>query len=329
MKFFRSMYNCDMQGLPTETLSDTFIRHVAAFKDYKTCFDKSSASADSKGLVAEHVCLERSSVSDLCAVNSSARPSSVFNSIAQNCHHFLEVTRNIPDLQLTSTPKVVDMFNHTANESISDHKVNAFIQHRMCMNQVNKRVNQCAMQTKVSDICKNARIIFAKVLRLKMNFIEPVLRDIPELKIIHYIRNPLAIVSSRSMDAHSKHWVHISKRMCTEMKSDIDAVASLQNSHQDNFFRLRYEDMVQKPHKVLTAIYDWIGEQTPPGLEDWLLSTMYAANDGNKYEVRRTNASAHIDKWRLNVPESVTHEVTQSDECKDLLETLGYSNSQH
>ena len=54
---------------------------------------------------------------------------------------------------------------------------------------------------------------------------------------------------------------------------------------------------------------------------------MCAANDGNKYEVRRTNASAHIDKWRLNVPESVTHEVTQSDECSDLLETLGYSNS--
>ena len=59
------------------------------------------------------------------------------------------------------------------------------------------KANKTACLEKVSLVCKTKRNIVTKVVEMTLENARPLLRIIPELQIIHLLRDPRAVLNSR------------------------------------------------------------------------------------------------------------------------------------
>jgi hypothetical protein len=49
----------------------------------------------------------------------------------------------------------------------------------------------------LTQVCRRSRIITAKVIRLSMELVEPLLEQLPNLVLVHLVRDPRGIIMSR------------------------------------------------------------------------------------------------------------------------------------
>ena len=161
-----------------------------------------------------------------------------------------------------------------------------------------------------------------------MSYVEDLLKSNKNIKVIHLLRDPSAIIHSRKkynmfsniakdLD-HTKSMIAESKLLCDKMLRDIHSRKTLQHQFPDSFLEIRYENLASNPIKILHKLYAFINMSIPKDLTR-AISAPYARDDG-AFGTRRTNASAMAKAWRSALTKTQINHINV--ECKDVLRYL-------
>ncbi|ELU14452.1 hypothetical protein CAPTEDRAFT_210907 [Capitella teleta] len=215
------------------------------------------------------------------------------------------------------------------NMTLSDETAMKFYVHDLCLQSMYNTIKDCLKSTGTENACNKSRLRVAKVLRLKMQFVEPVLRAIPELCVLRYFRDPRAIANSRIMiklrNNSVRAWDIGTELLCKEMQQDILAAESISKELVGRIHTLRYEDLVRDIEGSLGKMYQELGRHLPKEVVNFLKDTMNAEEEDGKFGVKRKNATSLINSWRHEYPRDVVETVSRRDSCQFVLQYLGYT----
>ena len=313
-----NLFSCEIRNLPTELLTNRFMKFSAAMEPYYSCLKP--------GKPWEHICNQNSGITQYCAERWTTPDSeeinfrpSIYIAEQNGCFQYLKLAHESFESSVSfhKPPK--------GDFVVNKDKLAVFYEHVKCVWSLQGVVNRCLYQSHLYEQCLQTKIRAVKILRLKMPFIEPLLRNLPAMTVVYYVRDPRAIVNSRIVDRRSTEtWLSDVVNLCGEMQLDLDEVHKLQVKYPDVILMLRYEDLVDRPSEVLHELYGHFSEVPSKDLEQWLYQTMHAEEENGKHGVQRTNASKTQHAWRENYPADAIDRVSRHITCQPLLASLGY-----
>ncbi|ELU14454.1 hypothetical protein CAPTEDRAFT_210909 [Capitella teleta] len=321
INYLNDIFSCNVYNLPRETFASNFIRHTDNFKAFSSCFNKTSK-------LFFNECKERSGIAHYCDEKESDDRSlrAVEYAESRKCHIILqkmaEIVGNNPSINMKQ-------LKDSLNMTLSDETAMKFYVHELCLQSMYNTIKDCLKSTGTENACNKSRLRAAKVLRLKMQFVEPVLRAIPELYVLHYFRDPRAIANSRIMiklrNNSVRAWDIGTELLCKEMHQDILAAESISKELVGRIHTLRYEDLVRDIEGSLGKMYQELGRHLPKEVVNFLKDTMNAEEEDGKFGVKRKNATSLIDSWRHEYPRDVVETVSRRNSCQFVLQYLGYT----
>ena len=206
-----------------------------------------------------------------------------------------------------------------------------FVEHEICMREVERNLLECKTEHFNNEWCTSKQVQFAKVLRANMETMESLLQAMPDLHIVHYLRDPRAISTSVANvypiswnSSHRTDVVPESIVLCDKMAKDIVVRKKLEKKYPGAFITASYEELVKEPTNFANKIYQFLGLEVPKQWFDHTLNAMFhsGANETNFGHVRQ-NASVTVKKWYKTI--SYYNMVSTTAVCKILLEELGYT----
>ena len=326
-QFLQSIFSCDLESLPREVLTNRFTMLSNVLKPYALCFYKFKRQRKTltKGPVWEHECLEEHGIIEYCGnsddVGHGYRPS-VDRAEAQNCSQHLAMAR-----QLFKEGSYAGNISAMMDTITGDKRRNQrFYHNELCLQILHKRAKLCMREPKVNleTRCLNTSIRTAKILRLKMPFMEHFIQSFPDMYMIYYVRDPRGISSSRNGaigPSKPRRWVEGVLRMCDEMSTDLAALRSLEVVYPGLFLTVRYEDLVTNTEQVLDVMYKHIRMEPLKEVADWLKESMSSSENKG---VQKVNATKVVNSWKTRYKRVDIHYVTNHSTCNGLLRTLDY-----
>lgn len=325
--YLRNLYNCNLQGLPRETLSDVFLTFTGNMQDYSMCYYNESRQSSSNGIVWETQCKETSGMAAICSGPNFDQ--AVEYAMQHKCQRYLsgvsKIFKRSGDISVEELGK--ELYQDSGLRG-SQEVLEAFYKHEKCLAKLYGTVKKCLERTNAEASCHKTSVRAAKVLRVKMQYMEPVIRAFPDIFIIHYFRDPRATARSRVEIANpelpTRLWVNATMRLCTEMEKDIKAAINLKKKYPGAFLSLRYEDVVTNTKESLDIMYRHFGKTLSQETYEWVTDMMHANEDDGAFGVKRKNASALINNWRHSFPQEAIDEVNKFEICNLVLTYLGY-----
>ncbi|KAK9710259.1 Sulfotransferase domain [Popillia japonica] len=157
----------------------------------------------------------------------------------------------------------------------------------------------CWNATFLSEFCKLYPFQSMKVVRLRLNLAEELLKDESlNVKVLLLIRDPRGTLQSRK----HREWCpglpdcDQPDLLCTDMVSDYSAAADLQQKYSNRFRAIRYEDLSLNPYKHVRELFDFFGLNFHQNVINFLDSHTKANSGGVSSTFRDSkNAPFH---WR-------------------------------
>ena len=155
------------------------------------------------------------------------------------------------------------------------------------------------------------------------------LRERQDLRVIHLLRDPRAVWNSRKFKNEMIKWPTSIEAMCYPMLVDLE---ELPRVLQDRYFRVRYEDFLDDPAKMLAKLYAFAGLPALSEAEVENIIGQYIVDDDSAvgktlqlkkyYEVKRKKSQIEPDKWKttLSAAELDVIETT----CAKVMEIMQY-----
>ncbi|XP_045202965.2 uncharacterized protein LOC123556378 [Mercenaria mercenaria] len=186
---------------------------------------------------------------------------------------------------------------------------------------VEKNIQSCL--PRLIDRCRNATTRLTKYIRMTMEMVEGLLDKVGNLRVIHLLRDPRAMMDSqlRKNDMNVKSFPVFQRRtryMCTRMNMDLDIAEKLKKSYPGQIFTLRYEDLVDDPLKTSQKLFNFIDIPFTSADKKFITSTSIETVKDSKY--RASVWRSHITSEHLNVVNRY---------CYKLYNTLGYISFEH
>ena len=147
-----------------------------------------------------------------------------------------------------------------------------------------------------------------------------------DVKLVHLVRDPRAVVNSRVNLKWMKDHLHPSfsdnvRRICNPILQNIRFGLFSPSSWLKNRFKIiRYEDLVGNTVNITRELYRFAGFDWSTSIDEWISQLANNSKQGTEYCVFR-NATAAIHGWK-NAPKPFIKAV--EDECRDLMDFLGY-----
>ena len=163
-----------------------------------------------------------------------------------------------------------------------------------------------------------------------------------KLKLIHLVRDPRAIISSRlhmfirtsnnnsaiqlkddqNLTNALRRSVRVaSASLCSRIHSDLKYG---RQAGPDHYMLLRYEDAAMRPLKIYEKISKFSGIKKSEVVENWLKRNTHVVNthdENDEYSTSR-NSTASINGWRRRMPYKLVVEVQS--QCDEVMKILGY-----
>ncbi|KAL4224922.1 hypothetical protein ACF0H5_015618 [Mactra antiquata] len=177
----------------------------------------------------------------------------------------------------------------------------------ICMNDIKgdmdpkNGINICARQ--LQAVCKNSPFRIIKTIRLLMRDIKNLLEDLPNLKIIHLVRDPRATLFSQSKlgkcGEKKGGRPGCTNRFCTRVELDVLEEEKLSKKYPGRIMPVFYQDIAKEPLKTSQKLYDFIGAEFTQAAQEYVYNITMAGNPNNcAICTTRSNSSEHIDTWK-------------------------------
>jgi keratan sulfate 6-sulfotransferase 1 len=170
--------------------------------------------------------------------------------------------------------------------------------------------------------CNNAKIRSIKSIRIGAYMADRLLELDPDLRIIHYMRDPRAMFVSAVKLGYEKYnkteqWA---KLWCYRMYRDHEHLRRL--SKGNKILELRYEDLATNFTKILPRMYSYIDRPLPQALIKWFQVNTNATKDNDVLGTSRKNSTITAFMWRSVIPDDVKKIVNRI--CLNVLNIYHY-----
>ena len=119
-----------------------------------------------------------------------------------------------------------------------------------------------------------------KVLRMDLNLSETLLKDNPNLKVVHLFRDPRATIYShftatwfQRKNGSKERVEDIVKVVCKRMRADIEAGIKLMNKYQARVAIVQYEDFIVDTVAKMRTLYKFLGMKYTREVEQFVNNT--------------------------------------------------------
>jgi hypothetical protein len=291
--FLHALLTCDLGGVPVETLSHPHLYQSSFFRSVYQCmerFDAITRMIDCKRRtrVAEHCAgstdpnrrrvdvAKRRRCAETIAWLRAERPSALNGTVEAR------LRADIPDVDILDAPPsspTVDYRNRTSTTVTTPATTaklpsESFFDHFRCIDDLEAAVGQSCVEPAAS-MCSSARLIAVEAVRVAMAELEAVIARLPDIHIIHYVRDPRAIAVSRAVNTRMTFAApvveppHIvpslpmaddsvvaeSQVLCARMLADLQARRRLEARYPGAITVVRYEDLVANPNRTVEAVF--------------------------------------------------------------------------
>jgi len=190
----------------------------------------------------------------------------------------------------------------------------------------------------MQNFCSNFTITMAKCIRL---FDLSIIKELPNLEcsnflVIHLVRDPRAVIRSRLVTFHELYTGNGSRyptlnfteseiqdaaeKICTAGVAN-DAI-SKESWIKDKYMRIKYEDLVAHPHKMVLELYKFINRPVSTQLTAFIDKSTTGSNIKSNYQVIK-NSKEVAEKWKHMMEPSRIRAVETA--CADFMRVYGYA----
>ncbi|XP_069134960.1 carbohydrate sulfotransferase 1-like [Argopecten irradians] len=169
--------------------------------------------------------------------------------------------------------------------------------------------------------CSNASSKVSKIPRISIGLASKLLLEFRNLKIIHLLRDPRAVMNSR----YKLGWTPVpggAVSLCTKMKKDYQQSVKLRRLFPGRIHTVFYEDMAQNFEEIVKEIYSFLGYQLNAKEQIRLNRMTSSSKNGNAGSTQRRNSTLTARAWRYSINTKVLIENNKA--CSDLYQLLGY-----
>lgn len=178
-------------------------------------------------------------------------------------------------------------------------------------------------------VCRNKTTRVAKVIRLTVGAMEPLLEAIPRLKIVHLVRDPRAIIHSRLFSRGYPVYGYrqnnsLERNLCAKMLRDIQDFVQLKKKFPNRLVILYYEDLLSNLHVRLKHLYKYLNVTYKKSEIDQLASIQVNLSPPEK-PFRAISADRKADNafwWRKHMTWTDMERVDNA--CNKVYQVLGY-----
>ena len=305
----RKILNCDFESLPASVISQRFmiLRPYNGTRPYKQCMSSFIKTANSK-------------IKD--------KGERIRDEQAWKCKSY--ISKHCPKHFGTSTNSSQAMlcYHHLHDHQHKTTVPPGFKLHDKCIKQVenNLGISKC-LKTLVAS-CKNLSVRSFKAIRMSMEMMENLIYQEPGVKIIHLVRDPRGIVSSRfstgQISVMSKHVKQKeAKALCHRMLFDLEIYTKLRTKYPQNIVQVKYEEIAQSPQEQAGFLYKFTrGIPLPEDVTSFIRRSTNATKDNGNFGTSRVDPTVTANRWKTKLSEASKMNILDS--CRAVIEKLGY-----
>ncbi|CAH1799561.1 unnamed protein product [Owenia fusiformis] len=174
--------------------------------------------------------------------------------------------------------------------------------------------------------CQSSSTVVIKLIRSRMSTAIKILKRDPDIKIIHYIRDPRGIQDSRRRTIVGYAYTRTmnisdsSRLLCKIMLNDAETVKSQPLHIKNRILQVRYEDILLNRNTSLARISNFLGKDDWSPLATWMDQIDCITNEyGEKV---CTKGSDSMNKWHENLQKHDQTEIAKT--CAGALKYFGY-----
>ncbi|XP_078524565.1 carbohydrate sulfotransferase 6-like [Lissotriton helveticus] len=198
---------------------------------------------------------------------------------------------------------------------------------------------------RVEQACKTySHVVLKEVRFFDLKVLYPLLRDPSlNLKIIHLIRDPRAVVRSREQTVKAlrrDNGIVLNTNGTKVDDNKFEVMRQICRSHvqiyetatqktpdflKGRYMMVRFEDLVRDPTIEISAMYEFAQLKPTKKLESWLFNITHGQGPGKKREAFKTTSRDAVNvsqAWRNAVPFEKIQKIQEV--CKGAMTMLGY-----
>jgi len=202
---------------------------------------------------------------------------------------------------------------------------------------------------KASSECAKKKVHAIKTIRIcDSAWLENIILEVPNLKIIHLVRDPRGLAASR-LKLHKN--LPVLKNITAECDNQLNTHTHVQRTKSNqvktflekNLLEVRYEDMARDPIKITKEVFDFVGLDYSIDMDKYLRN-VHGAKDNldesieivsnrdsmlrqkrfvNPFGTVRKNSSAVSESWRQYLKTEVIEKIEHS-MCGKMIDEYGY-----
>ncbi|XP_064089165.1 carbohydrate sulfotransferase 5-like [Macrobrachium nipponense] len=179
----------------------------------------------------------------------------------------------------------------------------------------------CGNTVVVSDICKSAKLHFAKVLRMGLVWAEKLLED-PSLdvQIVYMVRDPRPVMRSRRPYGWCKSDCRNVTNVCHHLRFDLQDSCQLARRYPDRFKFVQYEQLSLDTEKHVRDIWNFLRFDMTEEVTKKLQKLTSKSGPTGAFDTSR-DTTAHTFSWRLKMGFSMVAQIQKA--CGDVIRQLG------
>ncbi|KAK7087058.1 hypothetical protein SK128_007231 [Halocaridina rubra] len=160
-----------------------------------------------------------------------------------------------------------------------------------------KKKMSCADSAFINEVCKQADLHLAKVLRLSLKWVRPLLQDERlDLRVIYVVRDPRAVLLSRErVDWCQTLSCSNPVMVCELLQEDLKQIQSLSKNFPDKFKFLQYENITTDPEGSLRDMMAFL--DLPVSESQMRLLRPTSVSPDSLYSTRK-DAKTQSERWR-------------------------------
>ena len=201
-----------------------------------------------------------------------------------------------------------------------------------CLMKANTSQDHDQCVSSLTKICNKDKITVVKTIRYPMYALGDLLRRLPDVAVVYYVRDPRGIMTSRR-DLHHFRTIHMSmftKNLCDAMLKNHEHFVELEKQFPDQVMLLRYEDLAFAPLEVASTIYEFIGGTLPEDVRKWIKQNTQNEDTNvvpgqwehaRLFETRRNSALAAV-AWKSKLSNKAKSMIFEK--CETVLKLYGY-----
>ncbi|XP_071424009.1 carbohydrate sulfotransferase 5-like isoform X1 [Pithys albifrons albifrons] len=199
--------------------------------------------------------------------------------------------------------------------------------------------------SKVEEACKTySHVVIKEVRFFDLKVLFPLLTDPSlNLKIIHLVRDPRAVVKSREQSVKAlarDNGIVLSTNGTKVEDSKYKVMQEVCRSHvqiyetatlkppnflKDRYLMIRFEDLVRDPLSEISEMYKFADLNLTPRLKSWIYNITHGQGPGKKkeaFKITSRDAVSVSQAWRNVLPFQKVKKVQEV--CKGAIDMLGY-----